>query len=123
MEVALDSPMFLITDQKVSAPNDVIGIMEKMLQAQTRSLVIIAEDVDGEALSTLVVNKLRGTIDCVAIKAPGFGERRKALLEDIAIVTGGTVISADRGLKVEDAEIDMLAVSYTHLTLPTSDLV
>ena len=111
MEVAIDNPMFLITDQKVSAPNDVIGIMEKMLQAQTRSLVIIAEDVEGEALSTLVVNKLRGTIDCVAIKAPGFGERRKALLEDIAIVTGGTVISADRGLKVEDAEIDMLGTA------------
>ena len=111
MEVAIDNPMFLITDQKVSAPNDVIGIMEKMLQAQTRSLVIIAEDVEGEALSTLVVNKIRGTIDCVAIKAPGFGERRKALLEDIAIVTGGTVISADRGLKVEDAEIDMLGTA------------
>ncbi|MDP7587249.1 MAG: chaperonin GroEL [SAR202 cluster bacterium] len=108
MEVAIDNPMFLITDQKVSAPNDVIGIMEKLLQANSRSLVIIAEDVDGEALSTLVVNKLRGTIDCVAIKAPGFGERRKALLEDIAIVTGGTVISADRGLKVEEAEIEML---------------
>ena len=111
MEVAIDNPMFLITDQKVSAPNDVIGIMEKMLQAQTRSLVIIAEDVEGEALSTLVVNKLRGTIDCVAIKAPGFDERRNALLEDIAIVTGGTVISADRGLKVEDAEIDMLGTA------------
>ena len=108
MEVALDNPMFLITDQKVSSPNDIVGIMEKMLQANSRSLVIIAEDVDGEALSTLVVNKLRGTIDCVAIKAPGFGERRKALLEDIAIVTGGTVISADRGLKVEDAEISLL---------------
>ena len=111
MEVAIDNPLFLITDQKVSAPNDVIGIMEKMLQAQTRSLVIIAEDVEGEALSTLVVNKIRGTIDCVAIKAPGFGERRKALLEDIAIVTGGTVISADRGLKVEDAEISMMGTA------------
>ncbi len=111
MEVALDDPMFLITDQKISAPNDIVGIMEKLLQASKRSLVIIAEDVDGEALSTLVVNKLRGTIDCVAIKAPGFGERRKALLEDIAIVTGGTVISADRGLKVEDAEIALLGTA------------
>ena len=111
MEVAIDDPMFLITDQKVSSPNDVVGIMEKLLQAQKRSLVIIAEDVDGEALSTMVVNKLRGTIDCVAIKAPGFGERRKALLEDIAIVTGGTVISADRGLKVEDAEIALLGTA------------
>ena len=108
MEVAIDSPSFLITDQKISAPNDIIGIMEKMLQAGRRSLVVIAEDVDGEALSTLVVNKLRGTIDCLAIKAPGFGERRKALLEDIAIVTGGTVVSNDRGLKLDAAEIDYL---------------
>lgn len=105
MEVAMDSPSFLITDQKISSPNDIVGIMEKMLQAGKRGLVIIAEDVEGEALSTLVVNKLRGTIDCVAIKAPGFGERRKALLEDMAIVTGGTVVSADRGLKVDAAEI------------------
>ena len=111
MEVAIDDPLFLITDQKVSAPNDVIGIMEQLLKEGKRSLVIIAEDVDGEALSTLVVNKLRGTIDCVAIKAPGFGERRKALLEDIAIVTGGTVISADRGLKVEEAEIPQLGTA------------
>ncbi len=105
MEVAMDNPSFLITDQKISSPNDIVGIMEKMLQAGKRSLVIIAEDVEGEALSTLVVNKLRGTIDCVAIKAPGFGERRKSLLEDMAIVTGGTVVSADRGLKVDAAEI------------------
>ena len=111
MEVAIDNPMFLITDQKISSPNEVVGIMEKMLQAQTRSLVIIAEDVEGEALSTLVVNKMRGTIDCVAIKAPGFGERRKALLEDIAIVTGGTVISADRGMNVADAEIENLGTA------------
>jgi chaperonin GroEL len=108
MEVAIDSPMFLITDQKISTPNEVIGIMEKMLQSQNRSLVIIAEDVEGEALSTLVVNKMRGTLECLAIKAPGFGERRKALLEDIAIVTGGTVISNDRGMKIEDAEIEHL---------------
>ena len=111
MEVAIDNPMFLITDQKISSPNEVVGIMEKMLQAQVRSLVIIAEDVEGEALSTLVVNKMRGTIDCVAIKAPGFGERRKALLEDIAIVTGGTVISSDRGMNVADAEIENLGTA------------
>ncbi|HAA95050.1 MAG TPA: chaperonin GroEL [Dehalococcoidia bacterium] len=111
MEVAIDSPMFLLTDQKISSPNDVVGIMEKLVQSGNRSLVIIAEDVEGEALSTLVVNKMRGTIDCLAIKAPGFGERRKALLEDIAIVTGGTVISSDRGLKVEDADIPLLGTA------------
>ena len=105
MEVAIDRPSFLLTDQKVSSPNDVIGIMEKMVQAGRRTLVLIAEDVEGEALSTLVVNKARGIMDCVAIKAPGFGERRKALLEDMAIVTGGTVVSADRGLKMDAAEI------------------
>ncbi len=105
MEVAIDEPSFLLTDQKVSSPNDIVGIMEKLVQAGRRNLVVIAEDVDGEALSTLVVNKVRGIIDCVAIKAPGFGERRKALLEDMAIVTGGTVVSSDRGLKVETAEI------------------
>ena len=105
MEVAIDSPSFLLTDQKVSSPNEVIGIMEKMVQAGRRTLVLIAEDVEGEALSTLVVNKARGIMDCVAIKAPGFGERRKALLEDMAIVTGGTVVSADRGLKMDAAEI------------------
>ena len=111
MEVAIDNPSFLLTDQKISSPNDIIGIMEKMVQANKRTLVVVAEDVDGEALSTLVVNKVRGIIDCVAIKAPGFGERRKALLEDIAIVTGGTVVSSDRGLKVETAEIAHLGTA------------
>ena len=101
MEVAIDRPYFLLTDQKVSSPNDIIGILEKMVGAGQRTLVLIAEDVEGEALSTLVVNKTRGILDCVAIKAPGFGERRKALLEDMAIVTGGTVISADRGLRLD----------------------
>ena len=108
MEVAIDNPQFLLTDQKISTPNDLIGILEKMVGAGKRTLVLIAEDVEGEALSTLVVNKVRGILDCVAIKAPGFGERRKALLEDMAIVTGGTVISSDRGLKLEAAEIEHL---------------
>ncbi|PKB65198.1 MAG: chaperonin GroL [SAR202 cluster bacterium Io17-Chloro-G2] len=108
MEVALDEPQFLLTDQKISSPNEIVPIMEKVINAGARPLVIIAEDVDGEALATLVVNKARGTLACVAIKAPGFGERRKALLEDMAIVTGATVISADTGLRLDGAEVSHL---------------
>ena len=98
MEVALDEPQFLLTDQKISSPNEIVPIMEKIINAGARPLVIIAEDVEGEALATLVVNKARGTLPCIAIKAPGFGERRKALLEDMAIMTGATVISSDLSL-------------------------
>jgi chaperonin GroEL len=108
MEVALDNPQFLLTDQKISSPKDIVPIMEKVINSGGRPLVIIAEDVDGEALATLVVNKARGTLACIAIKAPGFGERRKALLEDMAIVTGATVISADTGLRLESAEVSHL---------------
>ena len=111
MEVAIDRPYFLLTDQKVSSPSDLIGILEKMVGAGQRTLVLIAEDVEGEALSTLVVNKTRGILECIAIKAPGFGERRKALLEDMAIVTGGTVISADRGLRLDAAELEHLGTA------------
>ncbi|MEK7807332.1 MAG: chaperonin GroEL, partial [Chloroflexota bacterium] len=108
MEAVLDEPLFLLTDQKISSPNDIVPVMEKVIAAGRRPLVIIAEDVEGEALATLVVNKIKGTLTCAAIKAPGFGERRKALLQDMAIVTGGEVISSDVGLRLDGVEMHHL---------------
>ncbi|HEY49240.1 MAG TPA: chaperonin GroEL [Dehalococcoidia bacterium] len=107
METVLEDPYILITDKKISAVSDILPLLEKLLQV-TKTLVVISEDVDGEALATLVVNKLRGTINCLAVKAPGFGDRRKAMLEDIAILTGGTVISEDVGRKIDSATIEDL---------------
>ncbi|MBI2463178.1 MAG: chaperonin GroEL [Candidatus Spechtbacteria bacterium] len=108
MESAFNNPYILITDRKISAMSDILPLLEKLVQTGKKELVIIAEDVDGEALATLVVNKLRGTFHTLAIKAPGFGDRRKEMLEDIAAVVGGEVISEERGLKLEAADLTML---------------
>ncbi len=107
MEANLENPYILITDKKISNIQEILPLLEQILQ-QGRPLLIIADDVDGEALPTLVLNKLRGTFNVVAVKAPGFGDRRKAMLEDIAILTGGTVITEDLGLELKDTAIDQL---------------
>ena len=106
MESSLDDATIVITDKKISAVSDLLPVLEKLLQVGKKNVVIISEDIDGEALATLVVNKLRGTLNALAIKAPGFGDRRKAMLEDIAILTGGTVISEDMGKKLDSATLE-----------------
>jgi len=107
MESSIENPHILITDKKISAISDLLPLLEKLVQA-TKELVIIADDVEGEALATLVVNKIRGTMNISAIKAPGFGDRRKEMLEDIAVLTGGTLISEDTGVKFESITTEML---------------
>ena len=105
MESEIPDPFILVTDKKISAASDIVPIMEKLIQVGKRDFVVIAEDVDGEALATLVLNKLRGTFNCLAVKAPGFGDRRKAMLQDIATLTGATVVSEDIGKKLESVTV------------------
>ncbi len=110
MEANMENPYILLTDKKISNIQEILPILEQIVQ-QSRKLLIIAEDVEGEALATLVVNKLRGTFDCVAVKAPGFGDRRKEMMQDIAILTGGTVISEEVGYDLKEATLDMLGTA------------
>ncbi len=112
MEAVMSNPLILLTDKKISNIQELVPLLEGIMKAG-RSLLIVADDVDGEALGTIVVNKLRGTLDVVAVKAPGFGDRRKAMMEDIAILTGGVVISSELGYELSDATMDMLGQAGT----------
>lgn len=119
MEAVYDNAYILITDKKISSIGDILPLLEKIAQTGKKELVIIADDVDGEALPTLVVNKLRGTFSTLAVKAPGFGDRKKEMLEDIAIVAGGEVVSEERGIKLEAVELNMLG--QAHRVLATKE--
>ena len=110
MEASLENPYILLTDKKISNIQDILPLLEQVVQTG-RKLLIVADDIEGEALATLVVNKLRGTFDCVAVKAPGFGDRRKAMMEDLAILTNGTVISEELGYDLKEATVDMLGTA------------
>jgi len=108
MEASLEDPYILITDKKISSLQEILPLLEKLIKAGKKELVIIADDVDGDALTTLIVNKIRGIFSALAVKAPGFGDRKKEMLEDIAVVTGGEVVTEEKGMKLENVEIEML---------------
>lgn len=112
MEAILDDPYILITDQKISAIKDLLPLLEKLMQTGSKELLIVCEDLDGEALATLILNKIRGIFNTVAVKAPSFGDRQKEMLQDIAILTGGTVITPDLGMKLENTDITMLGHAH-----------
>ena len=107
MEASLENPYILITDKKISSMKELLPLLEKVVQT-SKPLLIIADDLEGEALTTLVINNLRGTLNTVAVKAPGFGDRRKAMLEDIAVLTGAKVVSEEMGMKLEEAGMEVL---------------
>ena len=112
MTAELDNPLILLTDKKITSMKELLPLLEQTVQ-MSKPVLIVADDIEGEALTTLVINKLRGTLNVVAVKAPAFGDRRKAILEDIAILTGGEVISEEKGMKLEEASIEQLGRAKT----------